>query len=295
VRLLPWLLDARVPLHVTLPFARGLAAIAVEAALLVGWPIGWALAAHRLVERGEALVLLTLGERPERTLARLWPHAVVLALLVACASLVGGRDAREPGRVVTELLEEGRRACAAVKSPSTFSVPFLGTTWLCQPGTPPRLAGNAPLSGVFFSARAARVADDLRRVELDDARLVIGHDRLAIVHVDALSIHGMPPWAQASSLPSWLRAVLLALSGALAAAIAARAALVRPFAPRGRVHAIVVGAAGPLGALGALRLLERTEAGAAAYLIVPLSCVVAAYGVTYAARLLLPVERAATK
>jgi hypothetical protein len=299
VRLLPWLLDARVPIHATLPFARGLMAIAVEVAILVGWPVGWALAAQSLVERGEALVLLTLGERPERTLARLWPHAAVLSALLACASLVGGRDAREPGRVVTELLEEGTRACAGATAPKTFSIPFLGTTWVCQPGTPPRLAGPAPgaLSGLYFSARAARVADDLRRVELDDARLAIGHraDRVAIIHVGALAIHGMPPWAQASTLPSWLRAILLTLSGVLAAALAARAALLRPFAPRGRIHAIAVGAAGPLAALAALRLLERTEAGAVAYALVPLSSAVGALGLTYAVRLLLPLERAATK
>jgi len=34
--------------------ARSLVAVAVEAALLTGWPVGWALATARLVERGEA-------------------------------------------------------------------------------------------------------------------------------------------------------------------------------------------------------------------------------------------------
>src|SRR5512140_174181 len=102
VRLLPWLLDARVPAHVALPFARGLLAVALEAALLLGWPIGWALATHRLVERGEALVLQSLGEAPLATLRRLAPQGLALAAVLAAASLVGGRDAREPGRVVTE-------------------------------------------------------------------------------------------------------------------------------------------------------------------------------------------------
>ncbi|HEY5241342.1 MAG TPA: hypothetical protein VIJ22_07750, partial [Polyangiaceae bacterium] len=49
VRLMPWLLDPAVPWRVAAPFARGLAAVAFEAALLVGWPVGWALAACRFV------------------------------------------------------------------------------------------------------------------------------------------------------------------------------------------------------------------------------------------------------
>src|SRR5215469_9509650 len=71
VRVLPWLLDPAVPWPTAAPFARGLAAVAIEAALLVGWPVGWALACFRYVESGEARVLLTLGERPSGTVLRL--------------------------------------------------------------------------------------------------------------------------------------------------------------------------------------------------------------------------------
>ncbi len=289
VRLLPWLLDARVPVHVALPFARGLLAIALEAALLVGWPIGWALATHRLVERGEALVLQSLGEAPPVTLRRLAPQGLAFAALLAAASLVGGRDAREPGRVVTELLEEGRVACQRAHHPSSFAVPFSGTTWLCRPDASPRLVGRAPgaLTGVFFSARAARVSGDLRQIELEDARLALGGGggseagHAGIVHVGTLALRGLPPWAQASTLPSWLRAALLAISGALAAVLAALAALRRRPAPRGRIHAILVGAAGPLAALAFLRVLERTEAVAAVYLAVPLACAAVVLGAAY--------------
>jgi hypothetical protein len=89
--------------------------------------------------------------------------------------------------------------------------------------------------------------------------------------------------------------LLLALSGAAAAALAAHGALVRRFAPRGRLHAIVVGVAGPLAALGALRLLERTEAGPGAYLLVPLAGVAAVLVARVAANRLLGGEWAATK
>src|ERR1700677_3784659 len=71
VRILPWLLDPRVPWRMALPFGRAVASVALEAAVLVGWPVGWALAAFVLVEGGEARVLAMLGERPARTTARL--------------------------------------------------------------------------------------------------------------------------------------------------------------------------------------------------------------------------------
>ena len=51
IRVLPWVLDPQIPWRVAAPFVRSLLALAMEAAFITGWPIGWALAAHRLVER----------------------------------------------------------------------------------------------------------------------------------------------------------------------------------------------------------------------------------------------------
>ena len=45
------------------PFARGLAAVALEAALLVGWPVGWALACFRFVESGAGADILVAGHQ----------------------------------------------------------------------------------------------------------------------------------------------------------------------------------------------------------------------------------------
>ena len=42
VRLLPWVLDPSIPWATLAPFARSLLAVAVEAAVLTGWPVGWA-------------------------------------------------------------------------------------------------------------------------------------------------------------------------------------------------------------------------------------------------------------
>ncbi len=136
VRVLPWLLDPRVPWRMALPFGRAVASVAVEAAVLVGWPVGWALAAFVLIERGEARVLAMLGERPLRTTGRLVPMALVFGALGG-AALAGGRDASEPGRVLGDLLRAGRAACdgaatgaGAGGAGSAVEVPLLGAAWL---------------------------------------------------------------------------------------------------------------------------------------------------------------------
>jgi hypothetical protein len=241
-----------------MPFARGLIAVALEAAMLVGWPIGWALGALRCVESGEARVLLTLGERPSATVLRLAPQAALLGALLASGSLVYGSDVGAPGRVATELVAQARVSCARAREPKTYSIPFTDMTWLCAPDREPRLVGTAPgaMSGALLTARSARIAGDFRQLDVDDAQLLLNttSPRLAI-HVASLSLHGMAPWARASTLaPPW-RALLLVLAGAGAAAAAAFAVLQR--AVGGRLGAGLLGAVGPLAALSVLRALER--------------------------------------
>jgi hypothetical protein len=277
VRLLPWVVDPHVPWSVAGPFARGLASLAIEAALFVGWPVGWAVAAVRFVESGEARALETLGEPPSRTVLRLAPQAAGFAAALALVALVGGRDASAPGRIVTELLAKGRASCASARAPTTYAVPFTELTWLCAPRSPdeppgwPRLVGRATsaLSGAIFSAADARVAGDFRSIELDDARLLVAGPPEIEVHVGRLSLRGLAPWSRASNLPPALRALLFGLSGSVAAAFAVMTIL------RGRVArriwAILIGATGPLGALGLVRLLERADAPAAAFLVIPLA------------------------
>ena len=274
VRVLPWIFDATVPWHVVAPFARGLGAVALEAALFVGWPIGWALGVQRLVERGEALVLLTLGERPARTLLRLAPQAMLLASVLAGVSAIGGRDAREPGRVVTERLSEGKTACERATAPAVYAVPFSGTTWLCNPGrAAPRLVGHAPgdLHAALFTAAGARVSDDLRQIELSDAWFLLGAKSNLTVHAADVTLRGLPPWARASTLPTAMRAALFALAAAAAAGLSAYFALGFPAARYRRVHAILLGASGPLAALGTLRAFERADARVPLFALVPLA------------------------
>ena len=161
VRVLPWLLDPAVPWRVAQPFARGLAAVSLEAALLVGWPIGWALACFRFVERGEARVLQTLGQPPLETVARLMPGGAPLALALAGVALVYGSDASAPGRVVTDLIGQARASCEAARAPVTYSIPFTDLTWLCAPDREPRVVGSGP--GQMATRHAERPGGPGRR------------------------------------------------------------------------------------------------------------------------------------
>jgi hypothetical protein len=296
VRLLPWLLDPAVPWRVAAPFARGLGAVALEAGVLVGWPVGWALACARFVESGEARVLRTLGESPLRTTARLAAHGVALGCALAAVSLVVGNDATAPGAVATELVAQGRVSCVGATTPTTYAIPFTNMTWLCAPGLVPRLVAEVPggaaprsggMRGAALTAADARIAGDFRAIQLDDARLLLPADPPALVHVAALSLRGMGgmvPVATASSLPGWLRALLLAATGGSAASVAASLVLARGVRARG--VALVIGAAGPLAALGLLRLMERADARPALVAVLPPAACAAEHAIASLAELL---------
>jgi hypothetical protein len=269
VRVLPWLLDPSVSWRVTAPFARGLAAVAAESALLVGWPLGWVIACFRCVETGEARVLQLLGERPSVTTARLARQGAAFAAALAAVAVFYGRDAGAPGRVATELVAQARAACATVRYPKTYSVPFTRLTWLCAPGREPVVVGSlaAVMSSAVLSARDATISGDFRALQLRDARVLLPSNPPVSVHVSALSMHRMAPWAAASTLPPALRGFVLAASAAFASAFGVYAALRR--AVRSRLGAIVLGTGGPLVALGLMRILERMGASAAIFCVVP--------------------------
>ncbi len=278
VRLLPWLLDPAVPAGVAWPFARGLVAVALEAAIFVGWPVGCALACFEFVERGEARLVQTLGESPVTTVSRLAPQGLALAALLGGVALVYGTGASAPGHVATELVESARRSCVNATSPTTYAIPFTDMTWLCAPDREPRLVGSpsGALASAVVAARDARISGDFRTVDLDDARLLVAGPSVessVAVHVESLTLRRMAPWARASILRPPVRAALFAATAWLAAWLSAFALLIR--GARTRLGAIVVGASGPLAALGSVRWLEQGSASPAAFLLVPVACAAA--------------------
>jgi hypothetical protein len=273
VRLLPWLLDPSVTFRLAAPFARGLLALAAEAAILVGWPVGWTLAAVHVVERGEGRALAALGQSPVESVVRLWPQALVFACALGLVSFIGGRDASAPGRVVTDLIERGRESCESApgSEPSMYAVPFAGVTWLCSPGFAPRLAGKGPgtLANAEFTARGARAAGDLREIELDDAHLHLPLASSPIdVHVGSLHLRGLSPFGHASRIPPLARGVALALAGVFAASFSLFGVL--SGALRGRLAGIAVAASSSLLTLAAMRAIERASGTWIATLVVPL-------------------------
>jgi len=281
VRVLPLLLAPGVPLGLAPVLARGVAAVALEAALFVAPPIGWALAASRMVERGEARALFAAGVSPLGIVARGWPAALGVVAAAGLAAGLWGREARAPGRAVRDLLAEARASCVKASPPAAAEVPLLGITWICLPGEPPRAVGPAPVRpgslagasrGGAFAATSITVADDLASLDATDLDLVLpaapgaGEARL---HAAAASIRGLSPIGRASNLSVAARVIVLASSAALLAAAAAALALLRGVG--GRLAALAIGASGPAAALLVFSALERAPSSPIAYASVPLA------------------------
>ena len=272
VRVLPLLLAPGVPLGLAPVMAGGAAAVALEVALFVAPPLGWALAASRLVDRGEARALFAAGVRPLRIVAGGWPVALGVIVTAGLASAAWGREAAAPGRAVRELLAGARVACVTAKPPAAAEVPLLGISWICLAGEEPRAvgaAGGGP--GAFvFAAAAIEVSDDLTSLQATDLTLILpaalggGEARL---HADAASIRGLSPLGRASNLSVPARIAVLSLSAAALAAAAAFITLLG--AVRSRIAAGAIGASGPTAALLVFSALERAPSPLFAYAAVP--------------------------
>ncbi len=259
--------------------------MSLETALFVAPPIAWALAASRLVERGEARALFAVGVRPLRVIASGWPAALGVAAAAALAAAVWGREASAPGRALRDLLAEARTACAAASPPAVADVPLLGVSWVCLAGEPPRVVGEAPVGTGAFAATAIVVADDLRALQATDLEILVpaAPDRPeARVHAAVASIHGLAPLGRASNLAAGTRAALLAASATALAALAG--GLVLAAGIRGRVAAFALGAAGPAAALLVFSALERAPSPGVAYLAVPAAGLAALLGAGALAR-----------
>jgi hypothetical protein len=273
IRVLPLLLAPGVLARLVPVLARGAAGVALETAFFVAPPLAFALAASRLVDRGEARALFAIGARPIRLVAAAWPALLGVAMAAGLAATAWGREAAAPGRVIRDLLAEARAACAASPPPAVAEVPLLGVSWVCVRGAGPRVVGPAQAGpGGAFMAASIEVSDDLRSVGATDLTLLLpareGEGPLR-VEVAAASIRGLarPGGARASNLSVPARAALLGLSAPVLAAAAAW--IVLRAAVRGRTAALALGAVGPGAALLVFSALERGASAPRAYLAVP--------------------------
>jgi hypothetical protein len=272
VRLLPWLSSPDVPFLVALPFARALMAVAVETAVLVGLPVGSALAAAILVDRGELRALCALGARPLKVALGALPALLVCAV---CCSVLGSLidpGAGVPGRLARDLVEQGRRSCAGVTRPRTALVPMTSFSWLCFPGREPVLVGAVPKSRgrAWLSARNAVPSDDMRRMDLERLELFVLPDgKRPAFRARATRAHfqGMTPWGRPAAISTASRALVVALAASILAI-----SLATMVFDLGLCSCIVAAVVGLVAAALSLTLLHRVEAvasGPVPYWFVP--------------------------
>ena len=283
IRLLPWLVAPNLPLSVAWPFARALLATALEMALFVGLPLGWALALASVVDRGEARAIEALGTSPARLVGATAVLAVGMAAVGAAILLIGG--AARPGRLAEELLKEARSACRE-GAPRAVDVPFLGMSWLCFEEGPPLLVGRVGgVDGMPFTASGARASDELDELTLDDVRLVTHTNAPLRVQVASATIRGIAKPPRGLKLDAAPRTALLFLT-AVWLALAAGFFVLRARIG-GAVPAAAVGVVGPLVAVGMLSACERSGMPMLAYLLVPLASSVAIFAAQAAGRCVL--------
>jgi hypothetical protein len=289
IRVLPLLLAPAVPAGLGRPLLRAALGVALETGLFVAPPLGWALAAARLVDRGEARALAALGVSPARLVASSWRWALVVVGAAALAALAWGREASAPGRLARELVAEARAACAdgASGSGRAIDVPLVGVSWVCAPDATPRAVGPAPLSAsrAVWAATALELSDDLRSLRADDLAIVAAapdEGPSLRVRVGRATVRGLAPFGKASNLGAPTRAAVLGATAVLAAATAALWVLGARLASRPVAALVGLGAAAS--ALLVFSALERDATPSLAYLAVPFAAIVAPTSVALAAR-----------
>ncbi|HEY3235914.1 MAG TPA: hypothetical protein VGJ84_14450 [Polyangiaceae bacterium] len=277
IRLLPWVLAREIPLTVTWPFAKALVAVAIETALLVGLPSGFAFGAGKFNERGEARALFCLGATPAALALSGWRVLLVLGAVIWIPSMAWEPRADPPGRLAAQLIEGGQKSCTSVTAPRAVLVPLVGVTWLCFPGRAPRVVGPLPgAARAWFSATALYPSDDLQRFELTDLRLATGTapDLQLVVH--RATITGLPSWGRSVKLPGILRAALLSFSAILLSLTASWLVLRRQSG--GRLGATLSGAVPALVSFGALHWVDDHVGEGWSYLMVPVAGLLVAIG-----------------
>lgn len=277
VRLLPWLLAPSIGLGPALPFARALLSAAIEAAVLLGAPVGVAVGAALFVERGEYRALAALGARPRRLLwALALPLASLLLLSVLATTL---SDPAAPGRFARELIGTARGSCDGTRD-AQRDVPMLGVTWVCL--TPaPRLVGRVPgVAGAWFSAAAVGVTDDLRRASLQDLGVAGRAAKVDFtVRVREARLVGLPGWGTGKHLVGILRGVVIGAAAAVLAWFGAFRVVTRQM---GALPSAAAALCASAASFESLRALDARRGFGWLYLAVPFLGVLAFHGAEWA-------------
>jgi hypothetical protein len=265
VRLLPWLVSTEVPWSVAVPFAGELWQRANEAALLIGLPVGAAIAAALFVESGAARSLMALGASPTRLALSVAGIGLVFVAVGAALGLarVGGDS---PGHFASRLIDKGRAVCESDSRESRVDVPFVGAAWLCFTEAP-RFVGRVPgvNADLLFSAR--RVEEngasgldfrDLRVAgKLGDPKSPVLRLRAGVARFERIAGFVPPPTRVAAATRGGIVSGVAALAAFALAWLVVRRSLNRPvFAASGAAVATMI-------LLLAVREIDRRHPGAA--------------------------------
>jgi hypothetical protein len=281
VRLLPWLMARDVPVEVTVEFAKGLAAVALETAVFIGTPLGASLAAALFIERGEARALFALGVSPLELVRTGLPLLGAWAALLLMLSMGWQPDRSRPGHGVNQLIAGARKSCEGAIEPRSAAVPMLNVVWLCFPGGTPRAAGPLPGSSgrAWFTAERLTVTPSLDALVLRELRVSASSTAKPAATLDPdLRLHART--ARISTAVGWAqpRRVNLAFRTAIAAVTAASlggvlAWLVLRQGAANRVLAAALGAGASAAGLSILQALDRLQAHESDYLLVPVAAI----------------------
>lgn len=272
VRLLPWLLDRRVPLASALVFARGLALVSLEVAVALALPIGFALAAASFSDRGEARACQLAGASPARLALGTLPIALVLSLLAVVPNAVWGGAAASSHRTLVDLIDASRGACDARSRP-VADVPGASVSWLCAEGAPPRLARVS--RELVVTAATVTLDEDLRGARLGDVTVALRGPPELRVTVGEARVRGLGGFGDPAGPVGGARTTALCLAAVVSALACATLLL-----DRGEGRRAVALALGAASAILPLVLLRGAPASwallvAAAPLALAPSCVYA--------------------
>ncbi len=286
VRLLPWWLSPDVPFGVSTPFALALLAAALEAALVVGAPLGAALAVGISVERGEIRALAALGVSAPRMALSMWPLPLAFGLLVL--GLDTGWDARStpPGVFAQALVEEAKASCYGSDGPQAVSVPLVNVTWVCFKQAPPRVVAPLPGSAdAWVVAREVHLSPDLRSLALRQLHLrsrpAEGRPTLDL-RADDGTIRGLPGWGRGTRTSGAQRG-FTAMFVLLGASLGAAFALAR-FQVASIAAVVPLGLLSPALALAILSRLDSSDLPLALLALVPVGCAVLPVALIWPAR-----------
>lgn len=255
----------------------------LELALLLGTPVGFALAArqHGSIQTSQSASSSASVNRWRGSIGIL---AVWLALTTALGAFANLRFGA-PGRVAGGVVRGARAVCEESARRRVEPVPLIGARWICAPATQSRIEGEISRRGATarYSASDLTVSEELDYVDLAALEIFssAAQGRPAVHLVaNGARVRGAWPWAKAKRMPAVWRAFYVASLSATLGLLSIL--LTRRARPGSRWNAVVPGVAGGATAWSVLDVVDAHATWhKVAYAAVPVAAAVAMLAVGY--------------